>query len=256
MKLQYSLLTAALAIQLLLSSCQNAPNDQADRSPKAVMSADTPAAMRTSVLTATDQKALSPDKVIADLKDGNRNYRYNHLTPTNDTTMMHETVQGQYPEAFILTCMDSRVPVEKVFDKGIGDLFVGRVAGNIIDEDMLGSMEYGCKLAGAKVIIVLGHESCGAVKGAIEDEKLGNLTALLAHIKPAIGQSQTVPGDHDDHNPDFVAAVVRQNVRNSVRDIKVKSPVLKEMADKGEIRILGAYYSLHTGEVSFLDEDH
>ena len=248
-------LAAAFAL-LLLSACQNPPTGEADGSSKAAMTADTPAVMRTSVITATDQKALSPDKVISELKDGNHNYRYNHLTPTNDTTMMHETVQGQYPEAFILTCMDSRVPVEKVFDKGIGDLFVGRVAGNIIDEDMLGSMEYGCKLAGAKVIVVLGHESCGAVKGAIGDEKLGNLTALLAHIKPAIQQSQSIPGAHDEHNPDFVAAVVRQNVRNSIRDIKTKSPVLKEMADKGEIRIVGAYYSLHTGEVTFLDESH
>lgn len=255
MKPHNSCLTAAIALLILHSACNGTSNGPSNEAPKAVMPADSTAALRTSVITVTDQKALSPDKIIADLKNGNQNYRYNHLTPTNDTTMMHETVQGQYPEAFILTCMDSRVPVEKVFDKGIGDLFVGRVAGNIIDEDMLGSMEYGCKLAGAKLIVVLGHESCGAVKGAIENEKLGNLTGLLAHIKPAIAQSQSVPGDHDENNAAFVAAVVQQNVRNSIRDIKAKSPVLKEMADKGEIRIIGAYYSLHTGEVSFLDED-
>lgn len=247
-------LTVVLALKLL--ACSNAPDDQSAASPKAVLPANASSAMRTAVLTAADQKALTPDKVITDLKNGNQNYRYNHLTPTNDTTMMHETTQGQYPEAFILTCMDSRVPVEKVFDKGIGDLFVGRVAGNIIDEDMLGSMEYGCKLAGARLIVVLGHESCGAVKAAIEGEKLGNVTAVLAHIQPAIQKSQNAQGAHDNSNPKFVAAVVQQNVLNSIQSIKDKSPVLKEMADKGEIRIVGAYYSLHSGEVTFFDDDH
>ncbi|HEV9037756.1 MAG TPA: carbonic anhydrase family protein [Puia sp.] len=249
-------LAKALSLLLLLSACHNATDDQPDRSPKAVMPAATAAPMRTSVLTATDQQALSPDKVIADLKNGNRNYQSNHPTPMNDTAMMRATAKTQYPEAFILSCMDSRVPVEKIFDKGIGDLFVGRVAGNIIDEDVLGSMEYGCKLAGARLIVVLGHESCGAVKAAIEGEQLGNVTGLLAHIQPAIQLSHSTQGAHDNGNPMFVTAVIRQNVRNSIRDIKAESPVLKELAEKGEIRIVGAYYSLHTGEVTFFDDDH
>jgi len=125
---------------------------------------------------------------------------------------MHKAVQGQYPEAFILAFMDSRVPVEEIFDAGIGDLFVGRLAGNIIDEDILASIEYGCKLAGAKLIVVLGHESCGAVKTAIEKEKLGSVTTLLAKIQLAIHASMNVAGEHNTENHDFVAAVVQNNI--------------------------------------------
>ena len=220
------------------------------------MPATNPIALRTSVLTAADQTALNPDKIISDLKDGNHNFRANHLTPMNDTAMMQATSNGQYPEAFILSCMDSRVPVEKIFDKGIGDLFVGREAGNIIDQDILGSMEYGCKVAGAKLLVVLGHEACGAVKAAIEKEKLGNITYLLGKIQPAVQQLQQLPGEHTVKNPAFVKAVVQQNIRNSIKDIRSKSPILKEMEDKGEIRIIGAYYSVSTGEVTFLNDDH
>ena len=249
-------LTSAVALHLLISGCSSTPGDQPDQSPKAVMPASTPAALRTSVITAADQTALNPDKIISDLKDGNRNFKNNHLTPMNDTAMMQATSGGQYPEAFILSCMDSRVPVEKIFDKGIGDLFVGREAGNIIDQDILGSMEYGCKVAGAKLLVVLGHEGCGAVKAAIEKEELGNITALLGKIQPAVAQTLNVPGDHTVKNPDFVKAVVQQNIRNSIRDIRSKSPVLKDMEDKGELRIVGAYYSISTGDVTFLDDDH
>jgi carbonic anhydrase len=225
-------------------SCSNTPDDHPIAS----------ALLRTTVLTATEQHALTPDKVIQDLKNGNRNYREDHPTPANNTALMKETIQGQFPEAFVLSCMDSRVPVEEIFDRRIGDIFVGRVAGNVIDEDILGSMEYGCKLAGARLIVVMGHESCGAVKGAIDGEELGNLTGLLARIKPAIQQAQGMPGDHSSKNPEFVTAVVEANVRNAIRDIESKSPVLKEMADKGEIRIVGALYHLNTGEVTFLTD--
>ena len=167
--------------------------------------------------------------------------------------MMRETATGQYPEAFMLSCIDSRVPVEAVFDKGIGDVFVGRVAGNIIDEDILGSMEYACKVAGSKLIVVLGHEGCGAVKAAIDGEELGNITALLAHIQPAIEETQHVDGDRTSNNKAFVEAVIKENVRNSIDVIRAKSPLLKEMIDKGEIKIVGAYYSLQNGAVSFLE---
>jgi carbonic anhydrase len=207
--------------------------------------------IRSNVMTEADQKQLTPELVIEQLKEGNQNYQQNHLTLKDDTAMIHKTARGQYPEAFVLACMDSRVPVEEIFDRGIGDLFVGRVAGNIIDDDVLGSIEYGCKIAGARLIVVLGHESCGAVKAAIEKEELGNITTLLAKIKPAIEASQHVAGEHSAGNPDFVAAVVQNNIRNSIKDIRSKSAVLKEMEDKGEVKIVGAYYSLHTGEVTF-----
>ena len=171
------IITSFLAILVALA-CRHPKNDQTIASSKNII--------RTSVITEADQKKLTPDLVIELLKEGNQHYQHNHLTPKDDTAMMHKTVKGQYPEAFVLACMDSRVPVEEVFDAGIGDLFVGRVAGNIIDEDILGSMEYGCKFAGARLVVVLGHESCGAVIAAIEKEELGNMTKLLAKLNPAI----------------------------------------------------------------------
>jgi carbonic anhydrase len=168
--------------------------------------------------------------------------------------MLHSSAQGQYPEAFILSCIDSRVPVEEVFDKGIGDLFVGRVAGNFVNEDILGSMEYGCKVSGAKLIVVLGHESCGAIKAAIEHERLGNITAMLAKIKPALEKSKDFVGEQTAENHAFVEYVVKNNIRNTIETILIKSPVLKQMVDKNELKIVGAYYSFETGEVSFLNE--
>jgi carbonic anhydrase len=246
MKMHISYIAVALAIQVILPACRNADTDQV---PKAVMPP-----IRTKVLNAADQQGTPPDKVLQSLIEGNRNYRNNQLTSMDDTLMMRETAQGQYPEAFILACIDSRVPVEKVFDKGIGDLFVGRVAGNIVDADMLGSMEYGCKVAGARLIVVLGHEACGAVKAAADGEELGNITGLLARIKPALQQSQGIPGDHNSKNPAFIAAVAQHNIRNSIQEIKTRSPVLNEMVNKGEIKIVGAYYHLATGEVTFFDD--
>jgi len=159
---------------------------------------------------------------------------------------------GQYPKAVILSCLDSRVPVEDVFDKGIGDLFVARVAGNFVNEDILGSMEFGCKVSGAKLILVLGHESCGAIKAAIDNVKLGNITAMLTKIKPAVVKSQDFTGEKTSKNDAFVEHVAKNNVINTIETIKSKSVILKEMADKGEIKIVGAYYNLKTGAVIFL----
>jgi carbonic anhydrase len=210
--------------------------------------------LRSDVLTSEDQKNLTPDRVEQDLKDGNRHYVTDNLTANDYTGMLHHASQGQYPEAFILACIDSRVPVEEVFDKAIGDLFVGRVAGNFVDEDMLGSMEYGCKISGAKLIVVVGHESCGAIKAAIDGERLGNITTMLAKIKPALEQSKNYAGEQTSKNHAFVEYVVKNNIRNTIQTIRSKSPILKDMADKGEIKIVGAYYSLETGEVTFLNE--
>jgi carbonic anhydrase len=250
MKKVYVKTILAIVVFTLVSSCKNSNEN------KSLISATETKAhqvLRENVLTKEEQKAISPDGVVQILKEGNNRYINNMLTAMNDTAMMHHSYKGQYPEAFILSCIDSRVPVEEVFDKGIGDLFVCRIAGNIVDEDILGSMEYGCKEAGAKLIVVLGHESCGAVKAAIENVQMGNITAMLAKIQPAISQSANVSGEHNVENPAFVEAVVKYNVFNMIQTIRSKSPILKEMEDKGEIKVVGAYYKLNTGEVIFLD---
>ena len=204
------------------------------------------------VLTAEEQKALTPDYVIQSLKDGNKRYMKNDLTLRDHSALVRDASQGQYPKAVIISCLDSRVPVGDVFDKGIGDLFVGRVAGNFVNEDLLGSAEYGCKVSGAKLVLVLGHESCGAIKSAIDDVKIGNITAMLAKIKPAIAKSQDFKGEKKSKNPEFVEYVAKNNVLQTIETIRAQSPILKDMEDKGEIKIIGGYYDLHTGEVIFL----
>ena len=190
--------------------------------------------------------------VIQSLKEGNQRFVANDITARDHSAMVRNASLGQYPKAVILSCLDSRVPVEDIFDKGIGDLFIARVAGNFVNEDILGSMEYGCKVSGAKLIVVLGHESCGAIKAAIDGVKLGNITAMLTKIKPALVKSQDFTGGQSSKNQAFVEYVARNNVIHTVETIKSKSPLLKEMEKKGEIKIVGAYYNLKTGEVIFL----
>jgi len=250
----FAIALTAPAIVILLTACNNSDGNKPAGSSKDTVTTLSKSHLhgRDSVITAEEQKTLTPDMVIQDLKEGNRHYVGNDLTENDYIGMLHHASQGQYPEAFILACIDSRVPVEEIFNKGIGDLFVGRVAGNFVDEDILGSMEYGCKVSGAKLIVVLGHESCGAIKAAIDDERLGNITAMLAKIKPALVRSKDFGGDQTKNNHDFVDYVVKNNILNTIQTIGLKSPVLKEMADKGEIKIVGAYYSLETGEVVFM----
>ena len=208
--------------------------------------------LKEKVLTAAEQQALTPDMVIQSLKNGNKRYMNNDLTERDHSALVRSAAGGQYPKAVILSCLDSRVNVEDVFDKGIGDLFVGRVAGNFVNEDLLGSMEFGCKVSGAKLILVLGHESCGAIKAAIDDVKLGNITAMLSKIKPAVAKSQDFQGEKTSKNNAYVEYVAKNNIINTIETIKLKSPILKEMSDKGEIKIVGAYYNIKTGEVIFL----
>jgi len=245
-----------IIIAALTSSCKNSKDNPAGGSAKndTTMPTAVHPALREHVLSSAEQKTLTPDKVKEDLKESNKHYIQNHLTANDYIGMMHGSAQGQYPEAFILSCIDSRVPVEEVFDKAIGDLFVARVAGNFVDEDILGSMEYGCKVSGAKLVVVLGHESCGAIKAAIHHETLGNITAMLSKIKPALAMSKDFTGEQTAENHAFVEYVVKNNIKNTIKTIFIKSPVLKEMVDKGELKIVGAYYSFETGEVSFLDE--
>lgn len=207
----------------------------------------------TEVLTEEEQANLTPDAVIASLKEGNKAFVNNDLTARDHTAQVRKTAGGQFPKAVILSCLDSRVPVEDVFDKGIGDVFVGRVAGNFINVDMLGSMEFGCKVAGSKVIMILGHEHCGAVKAAVDDVKLGNITEMLSKIRPAVEMLSDYAGDKTSKNAEFVHMVCEQNVRNNIEAIRTGSPILKEMEDNGEIKIIGGVYDMDTGAVEFLD---
>ncbi len=245
---------ASIGIIALVSSCQNSTEKESKSTSEndSITLSAIQKPLREKVLTAEEQQALTPDMVIQSLKEGNKRYVNNDLTARDHSAMVRNASQGQYPKAVILSCLDSRVPVEDVFDKGIGDLFVGRVAGNFVNEDLLGSMEYGCKVSGAKLILVLGHEFCGAIKSAIDGVKIGNITNMLTKIKPAIVKSQDFTGEKTSKNDVFVEYVARNNVINTIETINSKSPILKEMADKGEIKIIGAYYNLKTGEVIFL----
>ena len=250
-KTKFSTQAMFIALATVIFSC-NQPEQKKTETSDTTITKSMQTPLKEKVLTADEQKALTPDMVIQGLKDGNRRYMNNDLTERDHSALVRDAAAGQYPKAVILSCLDSRVNVEDVFDKGIGDLFVGRVAGNFVNEDMLGSMEFGCKVSGAKLILVLGHESCGAIKAAIDDVKLGNITAMLTKIKPAVVKSQDFKGEKTSKNDDFVAYVAKNNVKNTIETIRAKSPILKEMEDKGEIKIVGAYYSLKTGEVIFL----
>ncbi|MDW3651866.1 MAG: carbonic anhydrase family protein [Bacteroidia bacterium] len=203
------------------------------------------------VLTKEEQDALSPDLVIQSLKEGNERFMVNDLTARDHSAQVRESVKAQYPKAIILSCVDSRVPVEDVFDRGIGDVFVARVAGNFVNEDILGSMEFACKVSGSKLILVMGHEHCGAVKAAIDDVKLGNITPMLTKIQPAVEKIE-YEGDRSSKNQTFVHKVSESNVRNTIEKIRTDSPILKEMEDNGEIKIVGALYDMDNGRVEFL----
>src|SRR5262249_45467667 len=160
------------------------------------------------------------------------------------------TASGQHPAAVLLSCIDSRAPAELIMDLRIGDIFNSRVAGNIENPDILGSMEFGCKLSGAKVVLVMGHTACGAIKGAIDDAQLGNLTGLLAKIKPAVAAT-TYSGERTSKNYGFVDAVARKNVELTIADIRKDSPVLADLESSGKIKIAGAMYNLETGVIDF-----
>jgi carbonic anhydrase len=205
------------------------------------------------VLTADEQRKLTPEDVLRSLKEGNKRFAAGSLTLRDHSKQIRDAVNGQFPKAIILSCIDSRVPVEDVFDKGIGDLFVARVAGNIVNEDILGSMEFSCKLAGAKLVLVIGHEYCGAIKGAIDNVKLGNLTGLLQKVSPAIQACSHYAGAKTAKNPEFVDLVIQENVKQMVQSIRNQSQILNEMEKNGEIKIVGAYYDMDNGVVSFFD---
>lgn len=201
------------------------------------------------------QARISPMGAIELLKQGNQRFVENHKADRDLLEQVKDTATGQYPFATVLSCIDSRVSAELVFDQGVGDIFSVRVAGNVVNEDLLGSMEFACKLAGTKVIVVLGHTSCGAVKGACDDAHLGNLTTLLSKIKPAVQavNQPEDPAERTSKNLRFVDQVAEVNVRMTIANIRKMSPVLRIMEEDGEIAIVGAMYDISTGQVAFMD---
>lgn len=204
------------------------------------------------VMTKEEQAKLTPDQVLQQFMEGNKRFQSGTTTIRDHSEQARKSAPGQFPKAVVLSCLDSRVPVEDVFDQGLGDIFVGRVAGNFVNEDLLGSMEFACKVAGAKLILVMGHQHCGAVKGAIDDVKLGNITAMLDKIKPAVKMSQGFAGEKTSTNDEFVKHVSTNNVKYALQQIRERSPILKEMEDKGEIKIAGAFYRLTDGTLEFV----
>ena len=222
----------------------------ADPKPDAAVLEATEQAALKGVLTREEQAALTPQAVLDTLLAGNERFVRNDLTQRNHSQRIREAYAGQFPKAVVLSCLDSRIPVEDVFDRGIGDIFVARVAGNFVNEDILGSMEFACHVAGAKLIMVIGHTNCGAVKAAIDDVKLGNITPMLAKIRPAIERGRPFDGLKASDNPAYVAHVCRENVRLAVEAVRQRSEILRTMETKGEIKIVGAYYDLGSGTVS------
>lgn len=205
--------------------------------------------------TKETQSTMTPKKALNFLKEGNERFQNNLKAHRNLLEQVNDTSEGQFPFATILSCIDSRVSAELVFDQGLGDIFSIRIAGNFVNEDILGSMEFACKLAGTKVIVVLGHTSCGAIKGACDDAKLGNLTALLNKIKPAVN-SVREPSEkslRNSKNMEFVDEVAKENVFLTMDNIRIKSPVLREMEENEEIKIVGAMYDLKDGSVIFYE---
>jgi carbonic anhydrase len=203
--------------------------------------------------TPESQASITPQAALDLLKKGNDRFLNKTPLDRNYEDQINATSTGQYPFAVVLSCIDSRVPTEIIFDQGIGDIFNAGVAGNFVNEDILGSMEFACKFAGVKLVVVMGHTSCGAVKGACDDAKAGNLTKLLEKIKPAVAATTTAEGEErNSGNIDFVNRVAVKNVELTIENIHKHSPILKEMYDEGKIEIVPAMYNVGNGKVEFL----
>ena len=243
---RFSLLASLAAMALLAAACQSTGDSTAGSPPMTAAAAYPP--------TKTSQAAMTPESALAELKAGNARFVSGHPVARNFPADVKATAAGQYPIAVVLSCLDSRQPIEIVLDQGIGDIFSARVAGNVLNDDILGSMEFACKVSGAKLIVVMGHSNCGAVKGAIDNVELGNLTGLLDKIKPAIND---VPDDgqpRTSKNLEFVDKVAEANVRLVMKQIPERSPILKEMIDSGQVGLVGGMYDLETGKVRFFNQ--
>ena len=212
---------------------------------------DTPRVER--VLSQEEQAALTPEQVLTALKQGNRRFMSGTITSRDHSALVRSAAEGQFPKAVILSCLDSRIPVEDVFDRGIGDIFVARVAGNFENTDILGSMEFATLISGAKVILVMGHSDCGAIKAGIDGAELGNITAMLENIQPAIDSLSSYKGKKTSSNHDFVHMVTERNVQLTMEDIRKRSPIIADLEKKGKVKIVGAVYDMTSGTVEFID---
>jgi len=202
-------------------------------------------------LTKAERDRMTPDEIIQAMKNGNERFRKGQRSTQDYLAQQKASAKGQYPAAVLLSCIDSRAPAETIMDLGIGDVFNARVAGNIANDDILGSMEFACQVAGAKVVVVMGHTACGAIKGAIDRVQLGNLTGLLAKIQPAI-DATPYQGERSVKNYAFVDAVARKNVELTMAGIHSRSAIIAALETKGAVKIAGAMYNLETGAVDFL----
>lgn len=221
--------------------------------PLIALATDAPTTSANLVLSAAEQAALTPDDIIVIFQRGNERFVSGDMTSRDHSAKVREAALGQYPKAIALSCIDSRVPVEDVFDLGIGDIFVARVAGNFENTDILGSMEYATKVSGSKLILVLGHTECGAIKSAIDGVELGNITEMLANIKPAIDSLAGYSGEKTSGNTEYVRQVTEQNVRLTIDNIRKRSPIIAQLEQAGDVKIVGAIYDMHTGVVHALD---
>jgi len=206
--------------------------------------------------TSETQLSITPSKALEFLKEGNARFVNNLKMSRNLLQQANETRDGQWPFAVILSCIDSRTSAELIFDQGLGDIFSIRIAGNVVNTDIIGSLEFACKIAGSKLIVVLGHTSCGAIKGACDHVEMGSLTELLSKIQPSVyEETQTVDaGNRNSRNVSFVENVTNLNIKRSVRSIVNRSYILEQMIEKGEIAIIGAKHHLDTGMVDFFDD--
>ncbi|MEP4147624.1 MAG: carbonic anhydrase family protein [Halioglobus sp.] len=205
------------------------------------------------VLSQEEQAALTPEQVLTALKQGNKRFLTGTITSRDHSAMVRSAANGQFPKAVVLSCLDSRIPVEDVFDRGIGDMFIARVAGNFENTDILGSMEFATLISGAKLVLVMGHSDCGAIKAAIDGAELGNITSMLENIQPAIDSLADYSGDKSSSNHEYVHMVTERNVQLSIEDIRKRSPIIADLEKKGEVKIVGALYDMASGAVEFIN---
>jgi len=211
---------------------------------------------RATVITRVTQQELTPDQMLRRLIEGNKRFINHRPLPTDLIKKAELTAKGQYPGAIVFSCIDSRIPPEIVFNENIGNMFVTRIAANALSSDVLGGMEFATKVAGAKLIVVMGHDACGAVKGACQNVKLGYLTALLAKIQPAIDEAMKTSGKKDCNSEKFINMAAEYNVRNVVKKIPQESSVIRNLIKAGQLKVVGAMYHLRTGKVEFLTPLH
>lgn len=238
--MKFNLLVCLFISALILSCSENRQTDTGSQTQS-----------RTKVFDEHLQKSFTPQQMLDSMKKWNEGFVRGEVTVHDYSQQIVKTSEGQYPGAVILSCVDSRVPVEAVFDLGIGDVFVTRVAGNIANTDIVASLEFACNVMGSKLIIVLGHSNCGAIKAAIDDVKLGNITELLAKIKPAVDSLSSFPGAKTSKNSEYVQKVCDENVMLTMDKIRSDSKILKEMESSGQIKIAGGIYDLNNGKVTF-----